>query len=241
MLSTTPHILSMWFSRHASCFFLCQGKAVSISVSIPRHLHPPQPPPHFTFFEHAVLACDFLSSLADNAKEFRVLLNYLKYLKQHPAAVEEARQVAAQAAQYGGIGSSFLQSVQWQQKLGAPSKRHLQRRLLEDVTLTAADKASLIPAEFDPSQHSGLIEELKRLYVAVTRAKSNVSCVGAVSTAAGRLGVHALVLRAAASSAPGWRVPCCGGQPEQSLTAAACSLFLAAVSCPAAAAAARLL
>lgn len=132
--------------------------------------------PHLHLFTHAVLVCDFLSSLADNAKEFRVLLNYLKYLKEHPAAVEEARQVVAQAAEYGGVGSSFLQSVQWQQKLGASSKRHLQRRLLEDVTLTAADKVSLIAADFDPSQHSGLIEELKQLYVAVTRAKSNVSC-----------------------------------------------------------------
>lgn len=123
-----------------------------------------------------VLVCDFLSSMADNAREFRVLLSYLKDLEEHPAAVEEARQIAAQASQYGGAGSSFLQSIQWQQKLGgSKSKGHLQRRLLEDVTLTAADKASLIDAMFDPSQHSGLIEELKRLYVAVTRAKSNLA------------------------------------------------------------------
>jgi hypothetical protein len=134
--------------------------------------------------------CDFLSSMADNAREFRVLLSYLRFLEEHPAAVEEARQIAAQAAQYGGAGSSFLQSIQWQQKLGgSKSKDHLQRRLLEDVTLTAADKASLIDAKFDPSQHSGLIEELKRLYVAVTRAKSNVS--GPVRPAAAGLVGHA--------------------------------------------------
>lgn len=119
--------------------------------------------------------CDFLSSLMDNAKEWRVLLGYLKQLEENPAAVEEARQIAAQASQYGGVGSSFLQSVQWLQKQQGSSKRQLQRRLLEDVTLTAADKASLIAAEFDPAVHHGLIEELKRLYVAVTRAKSNVS------------------------------------------------------------------
>jgi hypothetical protein len=119
--------------------------------------------------------CDFLSSLMDNAKEWRVLLSYLKTLEEHPAAIAENQRFAAQAAQYGGEGSSFLQSMQWLQKQAGASKRHMQRRLLEDVTLTAADKASLITAEFDPMLHAGLIENLKKLYVCVTRAKSNVS------------------------------------------------------------------
>lgn len=122
-----------------------------------------------------VLVCDFLSSLADNAREWRVLLTYLRSLEEHPVALEEARQMAAQAAHFGGAGSSFLQSGQWLQKQQGSSKRHMPRRLFEDVTLTAADKASLIAAQFDPHQHASLVENLKLLYVAVTRAKANVS------------------------------------------------------------------
>lgn len=102
------------------------------------------------------------------------MLSYLKTLEQHPAALEEARQIAAQAAEYGGEGSSFLQSAQWQLKQGA-SKRAVQRQLLANVTLTAADKAALIAGDFDPVLHAGLIEDLKKMYVIVTRAKANVS------------------------------------------------------------------
>lgn len=161
-----------------------------------------------------VLVCDFLSSLPDNAKEWRVLLSFLTSLEQHPAAIQEARQIAAQvrrwrrrcavacasacawlacgltgscsesstyairpellykhralwiitilvcacrcgavflsplhsacthqqAAEYGGEGSSFLQSAQWLQRQQGASNRQMQRRLLENVTLTAADK-----------------------------------------------------------------------------------------------------
>jgi hypothetical protein len=122
-----------------------------------------------------VLVCDFLSSLSDNAREWRVLLTYLKTLEEHPAAVEEARQHLLQAAEFGGAGSSFLQSGQWRQKQQGGSKRH-DGRLLVDVTLTAADKACLIEADYDPHLHAGLITNLKLFYVAVTRAKSNVSC-----------------------------------------------------------------
>lgn len=54
----------------------------------------------------------------------------------------------------------------------------VQRRLLEDVPLTEEEKKALLPAEFDPALHARLVEELKRLYVAVTRARNNVGGAG---------------------------------------------------------------
>lgn len=124
--------------------------------------------------------CDFLSSLPDNAREWRVLLSYLQSLEQHPAAQKERERVASQAHEYGGAGSSFMDAVQQQQAQKGGAHRRAMRRLLEDVTLRAADKAALIAAEFDPVVHSGLVEDLKRLYVAITRAKANVSTRGGV-------------------------------------------------------------
>lgn len=60
-----------------------------------------------------------------------------------------------------------------------PSFSFLQNRCPVVVAVVlAALQASLIAAEFDPALHAGLIEELKKMYVIVTRAKSNVSCWG---------------------------------------------------------------
>lgn len=53
--------------------------------------------------------CDFLSSLANDAREWRVLLSYLQQLERHPAVLAELRQAVLQGH---GEGSSFMDAMQ---------------------------------------------------------------------------------------------------------------------------------
>lgn len=53
------------------------------------------------------------------------------------------------------------------------------RRLLEAVPLTQEERVALKEVAFDPNLHASLIDELKCMYVAVSRARNNVSARGA--------------------------------------------------------------
>ena len=82
------------------------------------------------------------------------------------------------------------------------------RRLLEDVPLTQEERTALKEAAFDPNLHASLIDELKCMYVAVSRARNNVSgqlaCVGKTNPGYSRLCTAVRLTVTCMGSHTGW-------------------------------------